>query len=140
SLIPPREFGLLGMVTVFSGFLSVFKDFGLGSSLIQKKNIEKKEIDSIYWTTVGLGFMLTLLLIILSPVIANYYEEPRLLKISLTLSVLFILQSFSSVQMSLAKKKMRFKLIFQVNTTAVVLSGGIALLLAFLDYGVWALV
>jgi O-antigen/teichoic acid export membrane protein len=64
SLIVPREFGLLGMVTVFSGFLSVFKDFGLGSSLIQKKEIEKKEIDTIYWTTVSLGLFLTILLIV----------------------------------------------------------------------------
>jgi PST family polysaccharide transporter len=140
SLIVPREFGLLGMVTVFSGFLSVFKDFGLGSSLIQKKEIEKKEIDTIYWTTVSLGLFLTILLIVLAPVIAKYYDEPRLFEISLSLSFLFILQSFSSVQMSLAKKKMRFKLIFQVNTIAVVISGVIALFLAYSGFGVWALV
>src|SRR5690554_4858507 len=72
SLIASREFGLLGMVTVFSGFLSVFRDFGLGSSLIQKKSIEKKEIDSIYWTTVGLGLTLTILMIFLAPIIAKY--------------------------------------------------------------------
>ncbi|GAA0754031.1 MOP flippase family protein [Psychroflexus lacisalsi] len=140
SIIVPREFGLLGMVTVFSGFLSVFKDFGLGSSLIQKKEIEKKEIDTIYWTTVGLGLFLTILLIVLSPVIAKYYDEPLLFEISLSLSFLFILQSFSSVQMSLAKKKMKFKLIFQVHTIAVVISGVIALFLAYSGFGVWALV
>ena len=67
KLISPLEFGLLAMVTVFSGFLTVFKDFGLGSSLIQKKEIQKKEIDTIYWTTVGLGLFLTILLIVLAP-------------------------------------------------------------------------
>ena len=140
KLISPFEFGLLGMVTVFSGFLTVFKDFGLGSSLIQKKKIKTIEIDTIYWTTVGLGLFLTILLMVLAPIISKYYNEPRLLEITLSLSSIFIIQSFSTVQMSFAKKQMNFKLIFQVNTLAVLISGSIALVLAFSGFGVWALV
>jgi PST family polysaccharide transporter len=140
SLIAPREFGLLGMVMVFSGFLSVFKDFGLGSSLIQKKEIEKKEIDTIYWTTVSLGLFLTILLIVLAPVIANYYQEPRLKSISYALAFIFVLQSFTGVQLSLAKKKMDFKLIFKVNSSAILLSGILAVILAYNGFGVWTLI
>lgn len=140
SLIVPKEFGLLGMVTVFSGFLSVLRDFGLGSSLIQKKNIEKEEIDTIYWTTVGLGILLTLILILLAPIISEYYEEPRLQKISYALASIFVLQSFTGVQLSLAKKKMKFKLIFKANTLSIIISGILALVLAYNDFGVWTLI
>ena len=140
TLLPPTSFGLLGMVTVFSGFLSVFKDFGLGSSLIQRKNISEIDINTVFWSTVGLGFVLTIILLGLSPLIANYYSEPALLNITIVLSFLFIIQSFSSIQLSLLKKQMNFKLLFKIKVTATVLAGLTALTLAYLDFGVWALV
>ena len=140
TLLPPTSFGLLGMVTVFSGFLSVFKDFGLGSSLIQRKNISEIDINTVFWSTVGLGFVLTIILLVLSPFIASYYNEPSLLNITIVLSFLFIIQSFSSIQLSMLKKQMNFKLLFKIKVTATVLAGLTALILAYFDFGVWALV
>jgi PST family polysaccharide transporter len=140
TLLPPTSFGLLGMVTVFSGFLSVFKDFGLGSSIIQRKDITNTDLDTVFWTTVALGIFLTILLIGLSPIIATYYEEPKLVNITIGLSFLFVIQSLSSIHLSLLKKKMNFKFLFQVKVTATLLAGITALVMAYLDYGVWALV
>jgi PST family polysaccharide transporter len=140
TLLPPTSFGLLGMVTVFSGFLSVFKDFGLGSSIIQRKNITNQDLDTVFWVTVALGVFLTILLMGLSPIIATYYKEPKLVNISIGLSFLFIIQSLSSIHLSLLKKKMRFKFLFKINVTATLLAGITALVMAYLDYGVWALV
>ncbi|WP_341200553.1 lipopolysaccharide biosynthesis protein [Croceibacter atlanticus] len=139
-LITPKEFGLLGMITVFSGFLSVFKDFGFGSSLIQKKNLKNIDVNTIYWTTVAIGALLTTTLILFAPLIANYYNELKLFDLTLALSSVFLLQSFSSVQLSLAKKEMKFKLIFKVNTVSVLIASILSLVLAYLDFGVWALV
>lgn len=140
TLLPPTSFGLLGMVTVFSGFLSVFKDFGLGSSIIQRKDITNQDLDTVFWATVALGIFLTILLIGLSPIIATYYEEPKLVNITIGLSFLFVIQSLSSIHLTLLKKQMNFKFLFQVNVTAALLAGITALVMAYLDYGVWALV
>lgn len=140
TLLPPTSFGLLGMVTVFSGFLSVFKDFGLGSSLIQRKELTQADIHTVFWTTVGLGILLSIILASISPLIASYYEEPKLLNITLALSFLFIIQSLSSTQLSLLKKQMNFKLLFKIKVTATLIAGITAVILAILDFGVWALV
>ena len=138
--LPPSSFGLLGMVTVFSGFLSVFKDFGLGSSLIQKKNINKLEINTVYWFTVLLGLFLTTSFFLASPLIARYYEEPSLAKIARVISFLFLIQSLSSVHLSLMRKQMLFKKIFVIQVSSTILSGLAALVLAYGGHGVWALV
>lgn len=140
QLLPPSSFGLLGMVTVFSGFLSVFKDFGLGSSLIQKKNINMIETNTVYWFTVLIGLLLTLSLYQLSPLIAQYYGEPSLSKIAKVISPIFFIQSLSSVQLDLMRKHMLFKQIFVVQVSSTFLSGLTALVLAYSGYGVWALV
>lgn len=140
TLLTPASFGLLGMVTVFSGFLSVFKDFGLGSSLIQKKNINEKDVSTVYWASVFLGTFLTVLLISLAPLISNYFKEPKLTNITIVLSFVFLIQSFSITQQSLLKKKLEFKKIFKIRFISTISAGLVSLLLAYLNWGVWALV
>ena len=59
-IIEPSEFGLLAMVTVFSGFINIFIDFGLSSSIIQKKNITDIDISVAFITTVVIAFIMSI--------------------------------------------------------------------------------
>ena len=54
-LLSPDEFGIIGMVTVFSGFTMLFSEAGFGSAIIQKLNVEKQHLDSVFWMNVGVG-------------------------------------------------------------------------------------
>lgn len=138
--IDPVEFGLLGMVVVFSGFLNVLSNFGLGSSLIQKQETTAVDNDTIFWSTLGLSVFLALLLAAAAPWIAAFYEEPRLQLITVTISSLFLIQGLGATHTTLAKKQLDFRSIFYSNVGGVLVGGGLAVYLAFQGFGVWALV
>ncbi|MCR9289860.1 MAG: MOP flippase family protein [Bacteroidetes bacterium] len=139
-LLGPKAFGLIGMITVFTGFLNVFKDFGLGSALIHKKVIDSKDTSTAFWANLILGVLLAVILFVGSSFIANFYGEDLLGKLTKVMSIMFIIQSLNYVQLSLFKKSLDFKKLFWVNTLAVVTSGGVAIILALMDYGVWSLI
>jgi O-antigen/teichoic acid export membrane protein len=139
-LLKPEDFGLIGMITVFSGFLVVFRNFGLGNSLIQKQSTDKLDEDTIFWTNVSTGLLFTLLLVLLAPVISNFYNEPLLVGLIYAISITFLIQSLGTIQDAILKKKMLFKKLFFVNTISIVIASTIALFSAYMGLGVWALI
>lgn len=140
NLLPPEEFGILGMVTFFTGALAVFSDFGLNSSLIQKKKITKEDKNTVYWLSVLLSALLSLLLFAGSFFIADFYAEPRLTLLAQVLSLNFILQGLGSMHQVLFKKALNFKMLFIMRSCAIAISATVAMVLAYNNYGVWALV
>lgn len=139
-LIAPSSFGLFAMVTVFFGFLNVFKDFGLGAALIQKKNIIKSEIDSLFWISNCIGLLIGVAIYFSAPLIVEFYEEPKLLNITKVMSLIFFIGSTGLVPEALIRKSMDFKAFFYRNISNNLISGLVAIYFAYLDYGVWALV
>src|SRR5262245_56135898 len=82
-LLSPEAFGLIGMITVFVGFASLFTDLGFGAALIQKQEATPDHYSSIFWVNVGAGFILMLLFIALSPLIAWLYSQPMLIPLTI---------------------------------------------------------
>lgn len=139
-LLLPEDFGLLGMVVVVIGFATVFKDFGLGSALIQKKNLTSEDLSSVFWFNMLVGIALTLIIYFSAPLIAGYYALPELEPIAKLLSVVYFIGSLNIVQLSLLRKQMDFRKIFIVNACATIVSGVTAIFLALNGWGVWSLV
>lgn len=139
-LLGPKAFGLVGMITVFTGFLNVFSNFGLGSALIQKKNINSVDKSTVFWVNLGVGVLLCLTLFVSSSAISNFYNEPLLSPLVRFISFIFIIQSLNYVQASLFKRALAFKKIFWVNTLSVIVGGILAVIMAYQGYGVWSLV
>ncbi|MCF6351476.1 MAG: MOP flippase family protein [Cyclobacteriaceae bacterium] len=140
KILGPEAFGLVGMVTVISGMLMVFKNLGLTTSLIQKKDINEVDKDTVFWISVALGISLALLLIAGSNPIAKFYNEPELKSITVAISSVFFFDALGSVHLALLQKNLFFKKIFFINTISVMVGGGVAIYMAFNGYGVWAIV
>lgn len=139
-LIEPAEFGLFAMVTVAVGFLSVFKDFGLGAALIQKKEPSDVEISSVFWLNVLMGFLIGILIYFSAPLLARFYSEPALVPITEVMGLTFFLGSFGLVPDALIRKGIDFKSLFLRNISNIVISGILGIILALYGFGVWALV
>jgi len=139
-LLTPNDFGLLAMVIVFTNFVMIFRDFGLGAALIQYKKLTEEHLSSIFWINVFTGFLLTLLLAALAPVIAYFYGENKLTPIAIVLASTFFISSFGIVQTALFKKELKFKHLAIIEILAVVISGSVAITMAFSGFGVWSLV
>lgn len=139
-LLTPAEFGLLGMVTVAIGFLQVLKDIGLGSSIIQKQGITSEEQSTIFWLNLILGAVMAVVLVIIAPFIAAFFDEPQLTLLIRVMSINFIISSMAIVPDALIMKAIDFKSYFFRNFGTTVLGGVLGILMAFKGYGVWALI
>lgn len=139
-LLFPKDFGMIAMIIVFSNFLNVFQGLGIGSAIVQKKDLTEEHINSIFWITIGLGLLLTLLMVGFSPLIASFYKQPQLAKLSMALGTTFFIASFGIIPRSLFQREMQFKVLSLVNITVVSLAGLFAIFLAFKGFGVWSLV
>lgn len=138
-ILSPKEFGLVAMVTVFTGVLNVFRDFGLGSALIQKKDVDDLDLDTMFWTNVIFGIFLTIVVVGMAYPIAFFYEDDNFVSITLAISINFFIFGFSYVQDAMLKKSLNFKKLFYAHLLSVVLSGIFAVYLASSGYGVWSL-
>lgn len=139
-LLSPSEFGLLGMVTVAIGFLQIFKDFGLGASIIQQTQPSKISINSVFWANIGIGCLLCIILLLVAPAIADFYKEPRLTLLTVAMAGIFLIGSLEIVPDALIRKAMDFRSYFFRNLGSLLLSGVVGIALALSGWGVWALV
>lgn len=139
-LLSPEEFGLIAMVTIITGFASLFAELGFGSAIIQKEEVWEVHLSSVFWLNIGSGALLTLVFVAGSDLVANFYDEPILQPITAVLAFNFLIGSTAIVQRSLYTKAIDFKSLFIVQISTSVVSGGIAVYLAFEGFGVWSLV
>ena len=139
-LLNPDAFGLIGMITVFTGFLNVLKDSGLSSSLIYQDNLKTSDKDTVFWFNIVVGFILSIGFYFSAGFIAMYYNEPVLDKLVKAFSVNFAITSFSNIQYGLLKKQLAFKKIFQAEVAGLIISASLAVIAAYLNFGVWSLI
>ena len=139
-LLNPHEFGLVGMILVFTGFAASLADLGLGASIIQSQSASDRHLNSAFWLSVAVGGALTLLFCIAAPLIAKIYGEPQLLPLTIGVAVIFLLVSLNTVQNALLEKSLNFRARFWIESIAIFVSGIVALALALAGAGVWSLV
>lgn len=139
-ILNPRDYGLLGMVLVFTGFARSLADLGLGASIIQKSDLTDRHLNSVFWLNVATGILLTLLLAITAPLVARFYEEPRLTLLTIAVAFNFPLESLNVVQNALLSKSLNFRRKFWIEGVSILTGGIAALILALEGAGVWSLV
>ena len=139
-LLEPAQFGLIGMLMVFTAVAQSIMDSGFGSALIQKKDADQTDASSIFFFNLLLGIILAIILTLLAPLIAQFYNQPILTPLTRALSITLILNAFSLVQTSLLAKRLDFKTQMKTSLLAVFISGVVGIVMAFRGFGVWSLV
>jgi len=139
-LLVPEDFGLIAMVTSLNGILLQLRDIGLSDAVIQAKQIDQKQMSTLFWINALFNSGLSLAIVAASPLIARFYGEPRLLGITIVLSLSFILYGLSDFHFALLKRGMHFWSIAIAQIAANFVSNIAAIYLAWRGYGYWALV
>ena len=139
-LLGPKDFGLVGMVTAFTGVLILFRDFGLSAAAIQRPIVTEEQISTLFWINILVGAGLTLLTVAMAPVIAAFYHEPRLLGVTAALACSFIFNAAGIQHGALLQRQMRFTTLAVISTISLVVSTAIGIGGAMAGYGYWALV
>ena len=139
-LLTPRDYGLIGMVTVVTGFLTIFKDIGLSRATIQRNVLTHDEASSLFWINGAVGVGIALLTAAIAPVIARFYGEPRLTNITIALACGFLVSGFSVQHQALLRRRMRFGILAANDVFSVTLASVVGITMAFERMSYWAIV
>jgi len=139
-LLGPKDFGLVGMVTAFTGVLTLFRDFGLSSAAIQRASVTEEQMSTLFWINIVVGVILALVAVLLAPAITAFYHEPRLLMVTMVLAAAFLFNAAGVQHGVLLQREMRFTILAVINTISVIVGTAIAIGGAKTGYGYWALV
>ncbi len=139
-IVSPSSYGLIVMVQIFLSFSQLFIDSGFSNALIQKKDRDETDFCTVFFFNLGVALGLYLLLFFLAPLIAKFYEEPRLTSVTRIISLNLILSSLSIVQKTRLTISLDFKTQTRAGLIAVIISGTIGVICAYKGLEVWALV
>jgi PST family polysaccharide transporter len=138
-VLTPDDFGLIAMVAVVTGFLTVLGDFGFSAALIQRKDLEERHRSSVFWLSLCVGVALAAGLALLAPLLSQLYRDPRLTGLVRVLAIGFVIAPLGAVHSALLSRALRFRALALAETVGALVSSGVALALALSGYGVWAL-
>src|SRR5258708_35193454 len=139
-LLDPRDFGLVGMVAAFTGVLNLFRDFGLSSATVQRRDVTDQQISTLFWINVLVGAVLALLLMAMSPLVVRFYHEPHLFWVTILLATSFIFNGAGGQHTALLERQMRFTALAVIDIISLVVSTIISISMAVAGFGYCALV
>jgi polysaccharide transporter, PST family len=138
-LLSPADFGTIAMIAAITAFVGLFRDMGLSTASIQKKELSYEQSNLLFWINILAGMVLMFVLMALSPVIAWFYDKPELKPVALLLSVTFLIASASAQHSALMQRAMRFKPKAVAEIGGAFLTLLLSSVLAILGYGYWSL-
>ena len=139
-LLGPKEYGLIGLTTVFMAISSTFVNSGFSSALIRKKNCTNDDYSTVFIFNLLVSVVCYLILFIIAPYVGDFYNEPLLCPILRVLGLMLISQAFCAVQNTILTKNIDFKKKTKLTVSKNIISGLIGLICALSGFGVWALV
>lgn len=134
------DFGLMALVMFVLGFTNLFVDMGLTSAILHKQNINKNEYASLYWLNFVFSFLLFGIILIISPFVSGFYNEPELNKLIPLMGLTLIFSAFGRQFKVIEQKELNFKFISIVDIITSIISLIFAVILAFYNYGIYSLI
>jgi len=136
----PEDYGLIGMLAIFIALANMLRDSGLQDALIQKKDANTVDYSSVFYFNIIISLCFYLLFFFSANVIADFFNEPRLVIITKIACLAIFIPAFGSIHQTYFIKNLNFKVIAKINFITTIISSSIGLALAIKGFGVWALV
>ena len=139
-ILTPQTFGIVAMAIAFTEIAAILCRFGQTNAIVRLEEVHDDALSTAFWIVFGFGFVITLLLMVLSNPLSYFFGEPDLKWVLICLAPLPALSTIGAVHEALIRRQMKFHLIATRNITAMVVSGGVAIILVHFQFGVAALV
>ncbi|WP_286796706.1 lipopolysaccharide biosynthesis protein [Psychrobacter sp. UBA6291] len=139
-LLTPEDFGLIGMVATLTALLMVFSDMGLSWATIQRQALSKIQVSNLFWINLFVGLFLWVICIFFSPLVASFYDEPKLTAVTAVLGAGFLLSGLAAQPIALLNRSMNYKAVAQIEVLSIIAGAIAALYAAYTGLGYWALV
>ena len=139
-LIAPSLYGSIALVTAITSILQVFVDSGMANSLIQKKDTDDLDYSSVFYFNLVFCLVLYCGLFFAAPLIGRIYHDMTLVPVVRVLGLTIVVSGVKNVQQAYVAKTMQFRRFFFATLGGTIFSAIVGITLAYLGYGVWALV
>jgi len=139
-LLPPAAFGLIAMTAALYAVLDPIRELGLSAATIQKSDITHAQVSTLFWINVGLGTLVAAGLFLAAPLVARFYGEPELVAVTHWIALGFLISGTGAQHWALLRRQMRFGSVAILESSAEVISFGVAIAAALAGAGYWALV
>ena len=139
-LLEPCEFGILGMLNIFTAVAMVFINSGFTSALIRENKSSDADFSTIFYYNIVVSHIFYLVLFFTAPLIADFYNEPKLIILTRLVSLVFLINSFGIVQNAILVRELNFKKQTVFSLIGLFVSVIISIIMAFNGYGVFSIV
>ncbi len=139
-LLEPEDYGIMTMALIVMGVSNIFMDFGISNAIIFKQDANHKQLSSLYWVNVSIGFVLAISVFLLSGPLALFFEEPKLESVLKYMSLIFFVTGFAMQYHAILRKELMFPVLAKIGMSTAIASFLTTLTLAYLGFGVFALV
>jgi O-antigen/teichoic acid export membrane protein len=138
-ILSPKDFGLIGMLTIFIAVSQSFIDSGFTSALIRKNNCTPEDYSTVFYYNIAVSIFLYSLLFVFAQYISIFFDEPQLKSLIQVLGAGLLFNSLSIIQRTILTKELNFKLQMRISIIASIVSGILAICMAAFGLGVWSL-
>lgn len=139
-LLSPDDYGLLGLVGIFTMVCTALVNGGFTTALIRKKNATDNDYNTVFICNLGMSLMLYVVVFLCAPLIANFFERQELIALVRVSSLGLIIGALGLVQRTRLTKRIDFKTQTKITLVSTVVSGIVGIGMAIAGFGVWALV
>ena len=137
-LLMPEDFGIVAIPLVFLAIAEIFIEAGFSSALVRKDEVSESDMSTAFIFSISVGIICYFVLFFLSPLIASFYEEPRLISITRVAAIAFIITPLSTPQTVLLKRRIDFKTPAKVAIVSRIHAGALGISVAYVGFGLWA--
>lgn len=138
-LLTPADYGMVGVLTVFSGIAGALQEGGFISALTNRKTVSRLDYNSVFWTSFTMGVSFYIILFFCAPLIARFYNLPELTSLSRFVFLGFVFACMGIVPKTILFKNMMVNHTAKITMLSMVSSGIIGISLAFFGYAYWGL-
>lgn len=138
-LLSPAEFGTIALLSLFTGIAGAFVDSGLSAALIQRQDTTQTDESTVFWFNLAAGVLVASALAASAGWIATFYNAPVLVSLVWVMAANVLLSALGAIHGTLLTKRLDFRTQMKIGGIASAISGGLAIWMALLGFGVWAL-
>lgn len=139
-LLSPDEYGLIGICLIFTTVLNGIVDSGFSNALIRKKDVTDEDYNTMFMTNMAISIVLYILLFVSAPFVSDFFHRVELTALVRATGLILFFNALSITQVIILTKKIDFKTKTKASFVSAIISGGIGIVMAYMGYGVWALV
>ena len=138
-ILTPADYGMIGMLTIFSLIAGSLQESGFIAALANKKEVVHKDYNAVFWFSTGLSVCLYIILFFCAPLIADFYHVPELTALSRYSFLGFFIASLGTAQSAFLFRNLMVKQKAMSSVIALIFSGIVGVLLASLGFAYWGI-